>query len=249
MNEKRDQDNQICVKHGPYSAQYSFADRVFFGSCPKCREESDRIKRAEESIAWHSKRKEIERSLAVKNSRIPERYRGATLDQIKEVCSEAGANKQAAQKYVEEFSANLEDGRCLILSGGVGTGKTHTACAIILALIDLGYRARYTRFPSMMREIKATYGEDQGSEAKAISEFTWPHLLVVDEIGIGYGTPYEENTFSDIMAERYDALKPTILISNLSFEAIERSIGDRNMSRMVDRGGAILSYTWESYRS
>jgi DNA replication protein DnaC len=244
-SEKSKDTKQICEKHGEVLQIISWGDRSFPGSCKQCRAEADK----KEILQLEKHRTDVKLRAIANQAKIPERYKLASLSQLKPVCPNARKNILVAERYIADFEENLEMGRCMILSGGVGTGKTHTACSIAREVINRGYRARYTRFPSMMREIKATYGTDEnGKESQVISEFTWPHLLVVDEIGIGYGTPYEENTFSDIMAERYDNLRPTILISNLDFAAIERSIGDRNMSRMVDRGGFILNYDWESYR-
>ncbi|EIG27035.1 hypothetical protein HMPREF1054_2009, partial [Haemophilus paraphrohaemolyticus HK411] len=48
--------------------------------------------------------------------------------------------------------------------------------------------------------------------------------------------------------ERYEAMKPTILISNLSQQELGAYVGERIVDRMREGGGAMIAFDWESYR-
>lgn len=53
----------------------------------------------------------------------------------------------------------------------------------------------------------------------------------------------------EIINTRYEKMRPTILISNLTREELVTFIGERVLDRMSDGGGCTLAFTWESYRS
>lgn len=75
-----------------------------------------------------------------------------------------------------------------------------------------------------------------------------PDLLVIDEIGVQFGTETEKMILFDILNARYEQVKPSILISNLAIEELKTYIGERVLDRMWEGGGSILAFTWDSYR-
>lgn len=82
-----------------------------------------------------------------------------------------------------------------------------------------------------------------------ISYFTKPDLLIIDEIGVQFGSDAEKLIMFEIINTRYERMKPTILISNQSKEELAAFIGERVIDRMNDGGGCTLAFTWDSYRS
>ncbi|MNL75123.1 DNA replication protein DnaC [compost metagenome] len=73
-------------------------------------------------------------------------------------------------------------------------------------------------------------------------------MLVLDEIGVQHGTDTERMLMFSILNERYNQMKPTILISNLAREPLEKYLGERAFDRMREGGGRMVVFDWESYR-
>ncbi|HFQ9372191.1 ATP-binding protein, partial [Klebsiella pneumoniae] len=99
------------------------------------------------------------------------------------------------------------------------------------------------------REFKSTWSKTATrSEEDVIRFFTKPDLLIIDEVGIQFGSEAEKMIMFEIINTRYERLKPTILISNLPKDELTQFIGERVIDRMNDGGGCTISFTWDSYR-
>ena len=211
-------------------------------TCNTCveRKIEDAGKAAEEKKA-----RELQRQLdaAMKNAAIAPRFKDKTLGNW--------IAKTPAQKQVMiEVQAFLEaPWECtgLIFSGSPGTGKNHLACAIAkYFILNLRKSALVTTAFKIIRAIKATWN-GAGDEGKVLERFADIDLLVIDEIGVQFGSDTEIMYLSEIINDRYEREKPTILISNKTPEEICTYLGDRIIDRFRD-GGHILVFDWESHR-
>jgi DNA replication protein DnaC len=72
-------------------------------------------------------------------------------------------------------------------------------------------------------------------------------LLVIDEIGVQFGSQAEKTIFAELINRRYSALKPTVLIGNLTIKELSEAIGERVLDRFRD-GGHTVTFTWPSQR-
>ena len=74
-------------------------------------------------------------------------------------------------------------GKCLFICGAYGTGKTRSAAANILRLVDAGEKARFYRWADLSRE----YAEVCKSESEKSSEFIKSlcrfDVLLIDDVG------------------------------------------------------------------
>lgn len=82
-----------------------------------------------------------------------------------------------------------------------------------------------------------------------IKRHTQPDLLIIDEVGVQFGSDAEKLILFEVINTRYESMKPTILISNLALNKLAGFIGERVIDRMKDGGGCTLAFTWDSYRS
>ena len=98
----------------------------------------------------------------------------------------------------------------------------------------------------IVRESKS-YDSDV-SESEVIAAFGGYDLLIIDEVGVQSGTEAESRALFDVFNERYQNMKPTILISNLSPEGFKAAVGDRIADRVKEDGGEVLIFDWESSR-
>ena len=73
-------------------------------------------------------------------------------------------------------------------------------------------------------------------------------LLIIDEIGIQFGSDTEKLLISEIIDNRYQNLLPTVLISNLDLAGIKSCIGERSYDRLREDGGKVVAFNWDSHR-
>jgi DNA replication protein DnaC len=75
----------------------------------------------------------------------------------------------------------VTEGRCLILEGKPGRGKTHLAIAIAYRAMQNGFDALFVTAAELIDELSAASRD--GKLREALTRFVRPHVLVVDEVG------------------------------------------------------------------
>lgn len=184
-------------------------------------------------------------------SAITPRFRSCTLESF---ITDGQPGKVAAlarcQTYVDRFEDNYREGRSLILSGNVGTGKTHLASAMAQAVIRLyGARALIVTIAEIVRVAKGTMAKSATyTERDVIDELAGADLLIIDEIGAQRGSDYEVGLLHEIIDRRYQLITPTVVVSNLLVEELKAYIGERALDRLRQGGGKAVGFTWESAR-
>lgn len=237
-----------CEKHGEYISR-SWIDGMWEG-CPKCAEEREaRTKREDEKRETEAKNQRLKQK--IEESCIPERFKQRTFTEYK-----VDASNQKQQKvfnfcldYANNFADIKKTGKSFIMLGSVGVGKTHLSIAIALEIMSKGYSAKFTSASKMLREIKDTYRKSsERSESEVMRDFTDCHLLIIDEVGVQRGNDYEVNMMFDVINERYENLKPTIILSNLTIDEIKQFLGERVFDRLRENGGKAFLLDWPSHR-
>jgi len=71
---------------------------------------------------------------------------------------------------------------------------------------------------------------------------------VIDEVGASRDNDFERMSIFEVVNKRYEEMKPTVLVSNLSAAKFEASVGDRTADRLREGGGFVLLFEWESAR-
>jgi DNA replication protein DnaC len=239
-----------CERHGEYQAsqfRLPFADKPITSSCPTCnaefRAEDERRKREA------ARREKQERVAALfKRSGIPERFADRRLSNY--AATTAGQKRALgiAERFVDSFGDGLTAGASLVLAGKPGTGKTHIACGIGRALIEQTRSVLFMTVLQALRYVKDTYRrESTRTESDAVADLLRPDLLILDEIGAQLGSEHEKMLMFEIINERYQRCRSTILISNLTGEELTAFLGDRVMDRFRE-SGAVLAFDWDSHR-
>lgn len=236
-----------CETHG------SFASRHLFGSawskCPKCsaeREAHDKAEaearaKAERIEAWQRK---------VGDAGIPERFRNRSLQSF---VAETGPQAKAlafAMSYADGFDEVMAVGRSAVFIGTPGTGKTHLACGIGLRIMHRGgHSVLFSTVMRAVRSIKDTWTRGAAqTETEAVAALVFPDLLILDEIGVQFGSETEKLILFDVLNARYEKRRPTLLLSNLSLDEVKVFLGERIYDRLREDGGQVVVFDWRSHR-
>ena len=243
----------ICPKHGAHEVGHFWNGKeVKPKPCPDCQAEKEveqkRIEAEErEQQAVEAKRKKLER--AIDQANIPERFAGRTLDRYVVVNEEAGKALKVARAYADGFERVIQKGTSLMFLGKPGTGKTHLAIGIAHEIIKRDYYPLFITVAGMVRYVKESWSRsEERTETESIAEFVLPDLLILDEVGVQFGSDTEKLILFEIMNKRYEKMKPTIVLSNLDAKGLALSLGERVVDRLREDGGRAVLFPWGSYR-
>jgi DNA replication protein DnaC len=101
-----------------------------------------------------------------------------------------------------------------------------------------------------VQSIKETWERGAAKkEAHALRDLVEPDLLILDEVGVQFGSDTEKLILFDIINGRYEASRPTIVISNLAVPELEGYLGVRAFDRLREGGGRLVACNWASYRA
>jgi DNA replication protein DnaC len=240
----KEERHQHCAQHGAYISRQVLRN---WSACPKCakilNDEYDRRQEQQQKLERWQRR--------IQGSGIPVRFEKKTLDTYNAEIQEQKYALSIARRYVTGFDKVLENGICMIFGGRPGTGKTHLACGIALELMNTrSSRVLFTTLMRAIREVKSTWNRSsKETEKQAIDTLCIPDLLILDEIGIQYGSNAEKIILFDVINGRYERLKPTIMITNLGLNDAREYLGERLFDRFCEGNGKYVPFTWESHRS
>lgn len=163
--------------------------------------------RDEEIDEWERKQAQ-EQLLENYKKTVPERYKQESFATFRAETDE----QKTALTVAKAFSESVKQGgfRTLIFLGSVGTGKTHLACGIIRESGGI-YRLS-SAIVEELRRAKSFSAKE--SEADILDYYGSVKLLVIDEISRGFWENEEKYMLYQIINERYNRRKSTVLISN-----------------------------------
>lgn len=237
-----------CPSHGKYEAVLTAHSDKWLG-CPHCAAEGH-TKQVMADRAREQEEREIKSiELFLGRSAIPKRFQGKSLENYEVETEPQRRALAACVDYAASFPARMEDGRCLLLLGKPGTGKTHLAAAIASEVIKRHRMpAMYSTISEAVRRFKDNWTTKLMPESHLIQFYAKPALLVLDEVGHGWGSDTELMYLFEIVNARYQDKKPTVFAGNIEKADVRNSLGDRVADRLNEAGGRAVIFNWGSHR-
>jgi DNA replication protein DnaC len=121
----------------------------------------------------------------------------------------------------------------LILYGGVGNGKTHLLNAIANRAMERGYHTRLIMMADLLSELRMAIDKNETDyKLKELKEI--PYLLI-DELGLEYGTEWEREKIEELFATRWANGRFTIVATNRDIEDLPPRLKSRFQDRHLGR--------------
>src|SRR3990172_7049215 len=163
--------------------------------------------------------------------RFPETRRGNTFDAF-----DLTLAPNLGPAY--EQCRAVADGRSWVafLTGGPGNGKTHLACAALLAWSGRGV---FWKVPEFMGWLRGFVADGAGEYVETIlaNYGGAGFLLVLDDYGAHNETDWAGEQLYRLIDQRYENRAPTIVTSNAPIERIDERVRSRLREGMVSCRG------------
>lgn len=171
-----------------------------------------------------------------KNSLINSNLQKATFDNYNPTNPVLSKVKEEVMRYVETFDE--KESKNLLLFGAYGLGKSHLAAAATKDLMQKGERCIFISVPKLLSKIRSTYNKrSEYSEEDLMKWLERVEFLVLDDVGAEQrkanddGESWAVSKLFEIIDSR--AGKHTIYTTNLNSGDLQRAVGPRNFSRMM----------------
>lgn len=214
----------------------------------------EKIKKEKELAEEQELRKQKIESILGKSG-IKKRYLSRTIDSFS-VTAENKRSFEVATDYIKNFREYFTQGKGLYLEGPCGTGKTHLAIAIALAIINTGVPVICKTSIDILGDIKRCYERNsEVTEEEVLEAYKTVDLLIIDDLGKEQVTEWSVPVLYSILNERYEALLPTIITTNYNTTALAEKLsakGDAEtataiISRFV-KSSKRVTMSWADYR-
>lgn len=236
-----------CPAHGPYESRNLFG-RIW-SKCAKCAEEEAIATEQKEALKLREATQAVWTD-SLSSACIPKRFLDRTLKNYNATTPEQRHALDFAIAYADGFDTVLKTGRSAVFAGLPGTGKTHLAAGIALRLMHRDKRrVLFSTVMRAIRSVKDTWHKgSELTETQAIAALVAPDLLILDEVGVQFGSDTEKLILFDVLNERYEERKPCLLLSNLPVDEVKGYLGERIFDRLREDGGEAVPFTWTSAR-
>jgi len=154
---------------------------------------------------------------------------------------------EAFNSLLADIKRGIETSGLVIVSGNAGTGKTMAGTWFGVWYSKYRMRAMYWTVSGLMSDQKSWFGKqgDKGEEPFAIAKSC--ALLVIDQLKAEAGTMYDNNELAEIIDQRYQDMRPTIVLTNVAKPKLPEVLPYHIVDRTRD-GGALIELQGKSLR-
>lgn len=185
---------------------------------------------------WEAMRRNHRIEVLKERSGISKRLEHCTFDNF-DAPAGSDARKAFAKvaDYMTSWRENREAGKGLYFCGGVGTGKTHLAVALMNELIRTErVPSLFVTVPELMDSLRSGYQEPGGEIEEWMESVKNAEFLVMDDLGSERVTQWVRERMFVIINYRYSEALPTVFTSNTGPKDLAAQLGKRAASRMIE---------------
>jgi len=158
-----------------------------------------------------SKKKERTIAYRVQQARFGETQTVDTFD-----FTYNASTKKLKNRYLKLYTPELiKQGLSVLFVGSTGLGKTHLSRALGYYCCQQCSRVRFTTLARMNLELITA--DSTGKLKTAMNAYAQPALLIIDEIGYIGMREVESNLVFQVISQRYENRRSTIITTNRSF--------------------------------
>jgi DNA replication protein DnaC len=170
-----------------------------------------------EELAAAARDRVVRAAAVAREVGIPRRFFGASF--------EAGEPTAALDRARTFAARDVRMGRCLVLNGPTGTGKTYAACATLNAL--RGYQRRFVHFPGLCGALL-----DAGRRREALDIAKQVPLLVLDDLEAALKPDLLVLFLDEIIVHREGEMLATLVTTNATPVELREQLSDRIVDRL-----------------
>lgn len=151
-------------------------------------------------------------------------------------------------EFCKAYSAafNKKSGS-ILMTGNTGLGKTHLSLSIVKNAVEKGFNAAYGSAQNFLSKIENEHFSRGDERTDTLDMLINADLLIFDDLGTEFSSPYINSTIYSIINTRLLAQKPTVISTNLTLEDMRNRYGDRILSRIMG-GYDILRFEGKDIR-
>ena len=139
-------------------------------------------------------------------------------------------NPQTYQEAVDAFKS----GKNVILTGGVGTGKTHTCYSAFWEIADAGSWVLMLNAPRLFQFCLQPFDPISEEQVFTLCDVDY---LILDDIGAYKSlTDYQEDRLYVVIDSRYQERKPTMIATQAKVTELIVKLSERIFSRLAEFG-------------
>lgn len=173
-------------------------------------------------------------------ARIPKKYMSRTFESfdLKAVPSSFLPMINDIRGYAITFQdiAKLEK-KGLLMTGGVGSGKTHLAVSVLHQIIADGSTGLFWNTVDFFQALRATMdANSEISEDDLLNQARSADLLVLDDLGTERTSEWVLDRLYMLINSRYQDDMPIIVTTNQNHQELSDRVGQRIVSRLFEMG-------------
>src|SRR5215207_8883899 len=195
---------------------------------PECEKKNDQRE-------WEIARRDSRVATLRERSGLSKRLKGYTLANFDHQVSKSTEKAFAkVMDYIMNWKENQEAGRGLYFCGGVGTGKTHLAVAVMNELIQTKrVPSLFVTVPELLDNLRGAYNDPGRNLDEWMDAVKNADLLLLDDLGSERPTEWVQERLFVIINHRYRESLPTVFTSNIGPENLPAQLGERTASRII----------------
>ena len=186
---------------------------------------------------------------------IPLRYRDVTWDKVEGIAekTEQGKILRIIQKYVSSFQKCKTEGIAMIWLGKSHTGKTLFSWLVFRALSEAGFYCHRETLAEFVQGLQTPLRSRQPL-TDHFKRYLSCDLLLMDDVNPEhiYVPDWNYNgrrLFYDVLNQRFERCKPTILITNETLPNLTDFLGEKSIQRVMGEKVVMLAFNWPPFLS